>query len=90
MFRLHTSSAPAVDREFTELSGFIRTQCRQIVGLLAERGWLRTPMSRPGELADSLWIPLGENHDALTVRVGQSHQRYMAWLIRALGDLPFR
>ena len=93
LWRAFSSAAaddPAVDGEFAELSGFIRTQCLQIVASLAERGWLRTDVE-VGELGDSLWILIGsENYDKTTVRLGWSHERYVAWLTRSLDDLLFR
>lgn len=93
LWRAFSSAAaddPAVDREFTELSGFIRGQCRQIVAMLAERGWLRADVE-VDELGDSLWVLVGsENYDKIIVRLGYSHERYLAWLTRSLNDLLFR
>ena len=93
LWRAFSSAAaddPAVDEEFTELSGFIRGQCRQIVTMLDGRGWLRDDIG-VDELGDSLWVLVGsENYDKLTVRLGWSHEHYLAWLTRSLGDLLFR
>ncbi len=93
LWRAFSSAAaddPAVDREFTELSGFIRGQCRQIVAMLAQRGWLRDDVG-VNELGDSLWVLVGsENYDKITVRLGWSHERYLTWLTRSLSDLLFR
>ncbi|HLL66699.1 MAG TPA: TetR family transcriptional regulator [Micromonosporaceae bacterium] len=93
LWRAFSSAAaddPAVDQDLTELSGFIRGQCRQIVAMLAERGWLRDDVATD-ELGDSLWILVGsENYDKATVRLGWSHERYLAWLTRSLDDLLFR
>jgi AcrR family transcriptional regulator len=92
LWRAFASAAaddPAVDQEFTELSAYICGQCRQIVALLADRGWLRDDVS-VDELGDSLWILIGsENYDRLTGRLGWSHERYLSWLTRSLGDLLF-
>ncbi len=93
LWRAFSSAAadnPDVDREFTELSGFIRGQCRAIVAMLADRGWLRDDVG-VDELGDSLWVLLGsENYEKTTVRLGWSHEGYVAWLTRSLGDLLFR
>lgn len=93
LWRAFASAAaddPAVDRDLTELSGLIREQCRQIVGGLAERGWLRVDVD-VDELGDSLWVLVGsENYDRVTSRLGWSHERYVAWLTRSLADLLFR
>lgn len=81
---------PAVDRECTELSGFIRHQCRQIVAALHARGWLRTDVN-VDELGDSLWVLVGsENYDKTVHRFDWSHEQYLSWLSRSLSDLLFR
>lgn len=93
LWRAFASAAaddPAVDAELTELSGFIRAQCREIVGALAVRDWLRNDVD-VDELGDSLWLLVGtEVYDKATARLGWSHERYEAWLARSLGDLLFR
>ncbi len=93
LWRAFSSAAaddPAVDQELTQLSGFIRGQCRQIVAMLAERGWLRDDVG-VDELGDSLWVLVGsENYDKTTHRLGWSHERYLTWLTRSLDDLLFR
>lgn len=93
LWRAFSSAAaddPAVDRELTELSGFIRGQCREIVTALADRGWLRDDVG-VDELGDSLWVLVGsENYEKLTARLGWDHPRYVAWLVRSLDDLLFR
>ena len=61
LWRAFSSAAaddPAVDQEFSELSAFIRGQCRQIVAMLADRGWLRDDVA-VDELGDSLWVLVG-------------------------------
>lgn len=92
LWRAFASAAaddPATDQEYTELSGFIRGQCREIVALLADRAWLRDDVG-VDELGDSLWVLVGsENYDKTRVRLGWSHQRYEAWLTRSLADLLF-
>jgi hypothetical protein len=58
--------------------------------MLADRGWLRDDVA-VDELGDSLWVLVGsENYDKITVRFGWSHERYITWLTRSLGDLLFR
>lgn len=93
LWRAFASAAvddPDIDREFGELSEFIRGQCREIVAMLSERSWLRDDVSAD-ELADSLWVLVGaENYDKVTVRLGWSHERYVAWLTRSIGELLFR
>lgn len=90
LWRAFVSAAaddPGVDRELSELAGFIGDQCRQIVDLAASRGWLRDDVG-VDELGDSLWVLVGsENYDKITTRLGWSHQRYLSWLIRSLHDL---
>lgn len=79
-----------VDREFTELSMFIRGQCRELVLILADRRWLRHDVG-VDELGDSVWVLIGaENYDKTTVRLGWSHEQYVTWLDRSLTDLLFR
>lgn len=78
---------PAIDAELTELSRFIQGQCRDLVGLLAPRGWLRADLP-VDELGDSLWVLVGsENYDKALVRLGWSHEQYEDWLSRSLADL---
>lgn len=92
LWRAFASAAaddPAVDDEFTELPRFIGKQCRQIVAMLNERGWLRTDVE-VGALGDSLWLLVGsEIYDRTVTRLGWSHDRYLAWMTRSLTDLLF-
>ena len=93
LWRAFSSAAaddPAIDRELDEQSTFIRGQCRQIVAMLNDRGWLRHDVE-VGELGDSLWVLIGsENYDKLTARLGWTHEQYVAWLSRSVDDLLFR
>lgn len=93
LWRAFASAAaddPALDRELTELSGFIRGQCRQIVAALGERGWLRADVGID-ELGDGLWLLVGsETYDKATTRLGWTHEHYREWLVRSLHDLLFR
>lgn len=92
LWRAFSSAAaddPAVDQEFTQLSGFIRDQCRKLVGMLAGRDWLRADVGL-GELGDSLWVLISaENYDKTTVRLGWTHEQYRSWLARSVADLLF-
>jgi AcrR family transcriptional regulator len=93
LWRAFASAAaddPAVERDLVDLSSLIRVQCRQIVVMLSERGWLRDDVD-VDELGDSLWVLVGsETYDRTTTRLGWSHEHYVAWLARSMDDLLFR
>lgn len=92
LWRAFASAAaddPDVDRELSELSGFIRGQCHEVVAMLAAQQWLRDDVP-VDELGDSLWLLVGsENYDKATSRFGWSHEHYEGWLTRSLADLLF-
>ena len=70
----------AVDEEFDKLSRFIHGQCREVVGFLESKSWLRSDVT-PDQLGDSLWLLVGsENYDKLTVRLQLAPEAYEAWL----------
>lgn len=80
---------PAIDEEWSAIMALIRRNLREIVDLLAERGWLRADVDLD-ELTAGLWI-LGSagTFEKLTVRLGWSERRYRAWLGRSIADLLF-
>ena len=92
IWRAFSSAAaddPAIDAELTELWRFISGQCRDLVGLLAARGWLRADVP-VDELGDSVWVLIGsDNYDKILVRLGWSSEQYEDWLTRSLADLLF-
>lgn len=93
LWRAFASAAaddPEVDAAYGELSDFIRRQCHGIASALAEKGWLRDDIGTE-EVGDSLWVLVGaEVYDKVTTRFGWSHERYVAWLTRSLGEVLFR
>lgn len=80
---------PAVEAEWSEVLRLVLGNVRDLVTLLASRGWLRTDVETD-ELAATVWIMIGgENYEKLTVRLGWSAQRYEDWLARSIMDLLF-
>jgi AcrR family transcriptional regulator len=90
LWRVYEQAAaadPQIAVEYTNLITRMRSELRDVLTMLAERGDLRD--DRPiAELADVLWLlALPDQYFRLCDQAGWSAERYTAWLAESVRDL---
>jgi AcrR family transcriptional regulator len=87
VFEQAAAADPQIATEYADLITRMRSELRDALTVLAERGDLRD--DRPiDELADLLWLlALPDQHFRLCDQAGWSLERYTAWLAESMLDL---